>query len=494
MAEIRFRTPPHERQQQFIEAAEKEQLFGGAKRGGKSHGLSQKIVMLMEAFPGNRGLLYRQNLTDLKDSTLVTFLQVCPPELIRGHHLGDRKVTFKNGSELIYRGVGDEKELEKVKGIGLGFMAGDEPSEIEEATYLMLLGQLDWQLPNRKRPPYMSLLACNPEPGWVKKRFIDQLEQDKDGEFTTFKASKDRIFIPSVPTDNPYLPRDYVQFLLDNFPFEWVEKYVRGSWEVSEGMVYKEFDRKTHVVHSCPPLQHMSHFGAIDVATTGITTLLVIGVTANHDYVCHRLYYAKDKLVSEHAIGMHYIINGLRRAGVELEYILIDPASGQRSSQGNSQLQDMASLYAEQGIHTIPAWNVMEAGIERVKQLLHPVLGHAHPLTGDLTLPNPHWYIVGEPEMQPLIDEFLGWKKDVDANGYVKYKGKDHALDPARYIAVSRPRPPALTSADIGAMDAVSQKAIRSHDRWARGFDRQVRRAAGAGAATHFDYFNGGQQ
>lgn len=485
MSDIRFKTPPHHQQLLFIDADEREQLFGGAKRGGKSHGLSQKIVMLSQLFPGNRGLLYRQNLTDLKDSTLVTFEGVCPPGLIRQHHKGDRKFIFNNGSHFIYRGVGDKDELEKVKGIDLGWMAGDEPSEIEEDTYLMLLAQLNWKLPSGKRPPYMSLLSCNPEPGWVKKRFIDQLKQDRQGRYLTFHAAKDRVFIPSLPNDNPFLPPGYVEWLKANFPVEWVEKYVRGSWEVSEGMVYKEFDRTVHVVDSYPPLADMKLYAGIDHGTTGYTTFVVIGVTANHDYFVIREYYQKDRLVTEHAAAMHNIIGELRNAGTELEYIMIDPATNQRSSQGNYQLQDVRTLYAEAGIHAIPGWNLIEAGVERVRQLIHVNPHHFHYSKG--TTGAPHFYV--HHTCTHTIDEFQGWKKEVDANGYVKYKGMDHLLDPIRYIAVSRPVPPSLSAMDESGLDATQRSAKRSHEKWASKFDSQVRRSSGQ-SQSHFSHFN----
>lgn len=482
--EIRFKTPPHSRQLEFIDAAEKEQLFGGAKRGGKSHGGSMKVVLLSMLFPGNRGLMYRQNLTDLKDSTLTTFFQVCPSELIRQHHKGDRMVTFTNGSHFIYRGVGDERELEKVKGIDLGWLYGDEPSEVEESTYLMLLAQLNWKLPDNTRPPYMSLLSCNPEPGWVKKRYIDPLTKNKKGQIISYKATPDRIFIPSLPDDNPYLPPDYVAYLRANFPAEWVEKYVSGSWEVSEGMVYKEFDRQTHVVDYHPPLEDMKLYAALDHATTGVTCFLIIGVTAASDFFVLREYYIRDRLVSQHASAIHSIIEQVTQAaGHGLEYILIDPATSQRSSQGNYQLQDVRTLYAEAGINTIPAWNTIEAGVERVKQLLHPIPSHVHYKTGALGAP--HFYIVGS-QCPNLVDEFMALKKDINSEGYVTYKGADHALDCVRYIAISRPRPPELSAPDATILGSMGSFAARSHARWLAGFQREERRQKGLGGSSYF--------
>lgn len=487
MPEIRFKTPPHDQQLKFMDEDEPEQLFGGAKRGGKSVGLSQKIIMLSMAFPGNRGLLYRQNLTDLKDSTLVTFEDICPPGLIRQHHKGDRKFIFTNGSHFIYRGVGDKDELEKVKGIDLGWMAGDEPSEVELATYLMLLAQLNWKLPNGKRPPYMSLLACNPEPGWVKQRFIDPLPKDGKGAITNHRIPG-KVFIPSLPNDNPYLPPGYVQWLRDNFPAEWVDKYVRGSWEVSEGMVYKEFDARTHVVDYYPPLREMKLYASLDHATTGVTAFHVLGQTSNSDFFCIREYYKRDRLVADHAASILQIIEGLRLEGGasgagELEYTLIDPATAQRSSQGNYQLQDVASLYAEAGINTIPAWNTIEAGVERVKQLLHPVSTHIHPLTG--AVGSPHFFI-SRHHAPELVQEFMGWKKDVTPEGYVKYKGPDHGLDNIRYIAVSRPAPPAATPRDQAVMGSMTAFAQRSHANWLSKFNKEIRKQNGLGGRSYF--------
>ena len=42
----------------------------------------------------------------------------------------------------------------------------------------------------------------------------------------------DYRFVRALPRDNPYTPDGYEQNLRDNFPAEWVEKYLEGSWDV----------------------------------------------------------------------------------------------------------------------------------------------------------------------------------------------------------------------------------------------------------------------
>lgn len=476
MPDIRFKIPPHKQQVKFMNCAHKEQLFGGAKRGGKSVAICQKVIALSMAFPGNRGILIRQNLTDLKDSTLVTFFQVCPKEIIARHHLGDRMITFTNGSYFIYRGVGDEDELEKVKGIDLGWLAVDEPSEIELATYLMLLAQMNWKLPDGKRPAYMALLACNPEPGWVKERFIDPDH-----------LPPDRIFITSLAKDNPGLPTDYIAYLLANFPKEWVEKYVNGSWEISEGMVYKEWDRDIHVISSMPSLSTCKLFGSLDPAPATITCNIHMAIDPYFNHYIFWEYYRSERLLSHHAADIKdQLAKYHANHGLTLEYMLIDPASQQRSNLPNRDaMVSTQELYSEEGIHCIPAWNVLEAGIERVKRLLHVDPHHIHPLTGQLG--SPHLFVLEQ--CVNTIAEFPNWKRKLESNGNIRYTGKDHALDNIRYIVNSRPVPPDLTDRDEMAQSSFSRQVRRSHASWASKFDAAIRKQNGEGQG-YFDYFN----
>ena len=74
-------------------------------------------------------------------------------------------------------------------------------------------------MPNIK---YFGLLASNPEPGWLKRRFIDQ-------------KLPNHIFVPALPRDNPKLPTGYVQRLKDLFPEDWQARFLEGDWTAFEG-------------------------------------------------------------------------------------------------------------------------------------------------------------------------------------------------------------------------------------------------------------------
>ena len=103
--------------------------------------------------------------------------------------------------------------------MSLGFFAIDQAEETTETHFNMLAGRLRLQVPKIQ---YKGLLTCNPAPGWVKQKFVEQ-------------KLPDHVFIQSLPKDNPFLPPDYESGLRKIFPAEWVASMLEGNWDALEG-------------------------------------------------------------------------------------------------------------------------------------------------------------------------------------------------------------------------------------------------------------------
>jgi len=103
--------------------------------------------------------------------------------------------------------------------MSLGFWAVDQAEETTETHFNMLAGRLRLILPKIR---YKGLLTCNPDPGWVKQKFVEQ-------------KLDDHIFIQSLPKDNPHLPSDYESGLRKIYPSEWVAAMLEGDWSALEG-------------------------------------------------------------------------------------------------------------------------------------------------------------------------------------------------------------------------------------------------------------------
>lgn len=491
--EIRLKKEPHRQQQIAIELDNPEQLYGGAKRGGKSVWLCQKAFMLNVMFPGNRGLMCRYNFTDLQDTTLAEFFEVVPSDMILNHHLGQRTIILRTtdprcerrganigtkdgfspwASRQLYRGLGDPEDFEKVKGLSIGHLEIDEPSEVPFDQYLMLRAQLTWSLPDGKMPPYMVLLASNPEPGWVEDRFITSPQPGC-------------IFVPSLPRDNPHLPAGYEADLRASYPAEWVTKYLDGAWGSSEGAVFKELDERTHNLDNwVDPRDERKYYEwawplnlvlSIDHASTGYVAMVLMGVDFFGNLYAIAEYYQKDKLISDHCFGMREVLDPFltRDTGSggyltkQLMYRLIDPSTTQRTQQGQQQLQAVADDYRENGFPCVPAWNALELGIGRIKEYLHPIPMHRHPFTGVYGSPG---LFISQYRCPHLWAEMRALKKKVRSNGYIEYVGRDHAIDDIRYIILSRPRRPELERIDELGLNSTDLMAKRSHEKWARKF------------------------
>lgn len=484
--------PPGVKQTFFINAAEREQLIGGAKRGAKSVSLCQKLALMGITFPGNRLGLFRQDLTDLRESTLVTWDKIIPAELVLDHHQTHRLIYLRtNGkpSVLHYGGLGDIHNVESAKGWEYGEFAVDEPSECAWDTIKMLLAQLCWTLPDGSRPPYMALFGSNPEPGWVEERFRPLIAPTEDDPGLWHVSNGRQVFIKMLPSDNPYLPPDWEQEQEIDAPKEWVDKYLRGSWKVSVGQVYKEFDEKTHCVEdlSTDYLYSLKLVASIDVATTGVNCMVIEGIDPDNNTISLYEYYAKDKLWSFHAEGMKRIMEqACMECGKEqivftaskqpdvakwfygFEYVLIDPSSQNKTLQNKTEMYSIQDEYRRNGIPTMQAYNALEAGINLVKEYLHVKKHHRNPFTGEFVSPST---FIRRSTCPNLVREIRDWKVTFTPTGAKKYVGTDHAIDNKRYIIASRPEPPKRTEADLVALDSVTRKMVSTHEAWGKKFD-----------------------
>ena len=195
-------------------------LFGGAFGGGKTAWLVNEGIRLSNMFPSNAGYLCRFRATDFRSSTLLQVEKFLPPELIKVHHKTEMYYELVNGSVIFYGGLqGDEETKTKINSMELGWFGIDQAEEVTEKQFLLLAGRLRL-IRNGQPPKYKGLLTCNPDPGWLRDRFIEATKYD-------------HRFIPALPKDNEkYLPNDYVSRLKELYPEAMVQRLLDGNWDI----------------------------------------------------------------------------------------------------------------------------------------------------------------------------------------------------------------------------------------------------------------------
>jgi hypothetical protein len=498
--------PPSIKQWAFIDRAEQEQLYGGSKSGGKSRALCAKLILLALEFPGNQLGLFRKDLTDLKGSTLVTFEQMCPKQLILQHHRTDhyyllRTKDPRHPTRMWYGGLGEQTDFESAKGKEYGAFAIDEPSEIQMDVYLQMIGQLRWTLPDGYgtfdaatgvwRPAYQALLGSNPEPGWLEDHFGHLISRAT--EKVPIVTDGQRVYIMALPKDNPYLPPNWEAVLRNqrDIPLSWIQKYLEGSWRASEGLVFKELDEHVHYIQ-CPPaefLRRLTLVASLDHATTGVTCFCLNGIDAAGNVFALASYYAKNKLVSQHAAEIKSLMDywaklcgkdDMAQAKAQTDktvhwsmlandYILIDPSTEAKTQQGANELWSIQDLYRREGIPTIPAYNAIGAGVKLMEEYIHVKPSRIHPLKQ--LAGSPMYFIVRDTNAAG-IKEIESWKRTITLSKTIKYVGADHWIDNQRYIIMSRPEPPEFVVRE-GRRDTIGDIAARAMTKFDSTFGKQ---------------------
>lgn len=198
-------------------------LFGGAMGGGKSWFLCAEAIKQAMKYKGNRIVIVRKELSVLRRTILITFLSICPKEIIKDFNQSLLQITFINGSILTFIDANISKDplLQKIKGLEIGWFGIDEANEVSVEVYNLLKTRLRWVLPDGTKPNYEGRLTSNPEPCWLIPSFIQS-------------SNPNEVYIQALTTDNYDEKSEYVQNLKEAFKdnSNLLRKYLFADWSM----------------------------------------------------------------------------------------------------------------------------------------------------------------------------------------------------------------------------------------------------------------------
>lgn len=307
---------PFAKQREFHSSRSRYKLYGGGMGGGKTYALCAEVIMLLSEYAGNRGVIVRKTMTNLRRTTMVTFFKLCPEELIRSYNQMTGVVEFVNGSVLLFMDadVSKDIELNKLKGLEIGFFGIEEANEVSERVFQILTTRLRWKLPNGTEPLYFGLLTSNPETSWVKKRFIDKFHHDHE-------------FVSSLPSENPFLPSEYLESLDQILSDDDKQKYLFGNWTIKDNpqqlIKYVWLRRGIETFFSAPASPPPEkRFLGVDVARYGDDSS-VIATVDEQDETMQLIDLETHKHQSTTTIAKH-LENRIRSEMISPENVIID--------------------------------------------------------------------------------------------------------------------------------------------------------------------------
>lgn len=329
------------------------------------------------------------------------------------------QVILRNGSLLGFKSV--EMGRTALQGAAIHGAAFDEepPKDIYD--------EVRTRLTDYRGDLWITMTPVNGMT-WTFDEFVD--EEHKDPDSKIFTAS----MWDNARSRGGYIADDEVRRYEESISDPIMRRIrVYGEYHNQSGRVYKEFDRKTHLLKELPPEfrneagtlnSNFDFYCTIDTGRCFAAGFYLVDYFGN--IVKFDEYYAEDRPIGEHA---RKITNLCNTYGIWPEFS-IDPTS-----------QFFTDL-AEHGIVCLHGDHDVEKGIGAMQEYLH--YNPAKQL--GLKYGNPRWYIVREKCPRTLHEiQRYQWEAPAKSGGAMgekknkPLKKDDHQMDCDRYMAVKRP-------------------------------------------------------
>jgi len=207
-------------------------FMGGAAGGSKSFTGCLWQIMRRLTYSGSRGFIARARLKSLKESTLLTFFEVCrllglKQNVDFTYNAITGLIKFKNGSEEYLRDLFYYPSDPEFVALGSteytdGFI--DEMAEIGEQAYQIIRSRMRYKLDEFGLIPKIAM-GSNPCKTFIYKEFYKKW---RDDELEPYKA-----YIRASVYDNPFISEHYIENLkkLDTINRE---RLLEGNWEYDD--------------------------------------------------------------------------------------------------------------------------------------------------------------------------------------------------------------------------------------------------------------------
>lgn len=210
-----------------------ELLYGGGAGGGKSQLGCMFAIEMSLKYEGIRGLIGRESLKDLKESTLLTFFDVCSSKgLIEGldydYNQQNNVITFlQTGSTIYLRELGwlpSDPNYDRLGSTEYTWAFLDEANQIRQKAKNVVRSRLRYKITINNLIPKL-LMTCNPSKGYLYTEFF---KPSKEG-----KLERAKRFLKALVTDNPFIDPFYIQNLR-GLDVESQERLLFGNWEYDD--------------------------------------------------------------------------------------------------------------------------------------------------------------------------------------------------------------------------------------------------------------------
>jgi len=204
-------------------------LLTGSAGGGKSRLAAEKLHGFCLRYPGSTALILRKSRAVIANSTLLFMKsEVMGDDPRVTHKISEFRFDYDNGSVMVYGGMKDAEQRERIRSIGL--KGGVDIAWMEEATQFdeSDFNELIARMRGRSAPWTQIILTTNPDAAshWINRRLI------LGGGASVYYSNAQ---------DNPTNPDSYRETLEQLTGVEY-ERLVLGKWASGSGRVIDTWD------------------------------------------------------------------------------------------------------------------------------------------------------------------------------------------------------------------------------------------------------------
>lgn len=340
------------------------------------------------------------------------------PSVIEKINHGEFQVHFTNGSLIV--GKSADAGRDKFQGASVDLVHIDE--ECEVAIY----DECYQRTADCAGKILLTLTPLIDVASGIKTPWVFDLYEDmKQGQ-------KDVKFVKLSVLDNPYVPEDEKNKLIDKWAGHFEEDArLYGNFIQRSGMVYNLWKPEKHLVKPFRIPSEWRRIASIDPAATG-TTACVWGAVepGTNNLYLYREYYESNMVVSDHARNI------LTRNGSDaIDIWLIDPKWG--SQRNNETHKTGLQLYRESGVPVRLAEPGEDYGLNVSREYINATLEQSSRL--------PKLFVFDDLKHFRFEIEHYVWDfyQRGDQKGLSKdkpLKRNDHLINAFQYLAALRPR------------------------------------------------------
>jgi phage terminase large subunit len=345
----------------------------GAYGSGKTTTAVMSIVEHVLHVPYGRTAMLAPTMQLLKETSYKELLKYLPHNHIKEERRtkGEEKIILKNGHEILLL---PSNEAEKIRSLNLTAFYLEEASNSKYDIYVELSARLrneaaveyivDEKGKRRvKKSRLLGILCSNPDSGWIRTEILYK----SDKVYSPIKYPKDPQYNPYLSThlhssfQNKYLDPDFQVRIGRGKPDWWVKRYIYGSFEYAEGLVYPMFAENIVDPFTIPP--NWKRMFGVDFGLRDPTVMLAIAIDPDRGIVyVYDEHYEAEKPVNHHAEKMMAMLKKVP-PGMINGQIVADPAGkARRGTNGQSYF----GHYAEYGLWFREAVNNIESGIMKI--------------------------------------------------------------------------------------------------------------------------------